>query len=66
LLLVSENDLRCPPIHSDIAFTALRMAGITAEMVRYPEESHVMFVNGRPDRRADRLERILGWFGRYL
>jgi dipeptidyl aminopeptidase/acylaminoacyl peptidase len=66
LLLVSENDLRCPPIHSDIAFTALRMAGITAEMVRYPEESHVMFVNGRPDRRIDRLERILDWFGRYL
>ena len=66
LLLVSENDLRCPPIHSDIAFTALRMAGITAEMVRYPEESHVMFVNGRPDRRIDRLERILDWFDRYL
>jgi dipeptidyl aminopeptidase/acylaminoacyl peptidase len=66
LLLVSENDLRCPPIHSEIAFTALRMAGITAEMVRYPGESHVMFVNGRPDRRIDRLERILDWFGRYL
>jgi dipeptidyl aminopeptidase/acylaminoacyl peptidase len=66
LLLVSENDLRCPPIHSEIAFTALRMAGVRAEMVRYPEESHVMFVNGRPDRRIDRLERILDWFGRYL
>jgi dipeptidyl aminopeptidase/acylaminoacyl peptidase len=66
LLLVSEGDLRCPPIHSEIAFTALRMAGVTAEMVRYPEEFHVMFVNGRPDRRIDRLERILDWFGRYL
>lgn len=66
LLLVSEGDLRCPPIHSEIAFTALRMAGVTAEMVRYPEEYHVMFVNGRPDRRIDRLERILDWFGRYL
>ena len=66
LLLVSEGDLRCPPIHSDIAFTALRMAGVTAEMVRYPGEYHVMFVNGRPDRRIDRLERILDWFGTYL
>jgi dipeptidyl aminopeptidase/acylaminoacyl peptidase len=66
LLLVSEGDLRCPPIHSELAFTALRMAGVTAEMVRYPEEYHVMFVNGRPDRRIDRLERILDWFGRYL
>lgn len=66
LLLVSEGDLRCPPIHSEIAFTALRMAGVTAEMVRYPGEYHVMFVNGRPDRRIDRLERIIDWFGRYL
>jgi dipeptidyl aminopeptidase/acylaminoacyl peptidase len=66
LLLVAEGDLRCPPIHSEIAFTALRMAGVTGEMVRYPGEYHVMFVNGRPDRRIDRLERILDWFGRYL
>jgi dipeptidyl aminopeptidase/acylaminoacyl peptidase len=42
------------------------MAGVTGEMVRYPGEYHVMFVNGRPDRRIDRLERILDWFGRYL
>jgi dipeptidyl aminopeptidase/acylaminoacyl peptidase len=66
LMLVSEGDLRCPPIHSDIAFTALRMAGVTAEMVRYPGEYHVMFVNGRPDRRIDRLQRIIDWFGKYL
>ena len=39
LLLVSEGDLRCPPIHSEIAFTALRMAGVTAEMVRYPGDT---------------------------
>ena len=44
----------------------LRMAGVTAEMVRSPGEYHVMFVNGRPDRRIDRLERIIDWFGRYL
>jgi dipeptidyl aminopeptidase/acylaminoacyl peptidase len=66
LLLVAEADLRCPPIHSEIPFTVLRMAGVTAEMVRYPGESHVMYVHGRPDRRIDRLERILDWFGRYL
>jgi dipeptidyl aminopeptidase/acylaminoacyl peptidase len=66
LLLVAEADLRCPPIHSEIAFTALRMAGKPAEMVRYPGEYHVMYVDGRPDRRIDRLERILTWFGRHL
>jgi dipeptidyl aminopeptidase/acylaminoacyl peptidase len=42
------------------------MAGVNAEMVRYPGEFHVMFVNGRPDRRIDRLERILDWFDKYL
>lgn len=66
LLLVAEGDLRCPPIHSEIAFTALRMAGKKAEMVRYPGEFHVMYTNGRPDRRVDRLERILAWFKEHL
>jgi dipeptidyl aminopeptidase/acylaminoacyl peptidase len=36
------------------------------EMVRYPDEFHVMMQTGRPDRRVDRLERIVDWFERYL
>jgi dipeptidyl aminopeptidase/acylaminoacyl peptidase len=35
-------------------------------MVRYPGESHLMFAFGRPDRRVDRLERIVDWFERHL
>jgi dipeptidyl aminopeptidase/acylaminoacyl peptidase len=35
-------------------------------MVRYPEESHLLMAAGRPDRRVDRLERIVDWFERYL
>jgi dipeptidyl aminopeptidase/acylaminoacyl peptidase len=35
-------------------------------MVRYPDESHTMFIGGRPDRRIDRLERIVAWFRQYL
>ena len=66
LLLQSDSDVRCPPVHSEIAFAILRPRGVTVEMVRYPEESHVMLVNGRPDRRVDRLERIVGWFSEYL
>jgi dipeptidyl aminopeptidase/acylaminoacyl peptidase len=34
--------------------------------VRYPEESHLLLILGRPDRRVDRLERIVDWFERYL
>jgi dipeptidyl aminopeptidase/acylaminoacyl peptidase len=34
--------------------------------VLYPEEHHEMKSYGRPDRRIDRLERIVAWFDRYL
>jgi dipeptidyl aminopeptidase/acylaminoacyl peptidase len=66
LLLQADADLRCPPVHSEIAFAILRPRGVTVELVRYPEESHIMLSNGRPDRRVDRLERILGWFSEHL
>jgi dipeptidyl aminopeptidase/acylaminoacyl peptidase len=66
LLLQADGDLRCPPVHSEIAFAILRPRGVTVEMVRYPEESHIMLSTGRPDRRVDRLERIVGWFTEHL
>jgi dipeptidyl aminopeptidase/acylaminoacyl peptidase len=66
LLLQSEGDLRCPAGQTDIAFTMLRRLGRTVEMVRYPDEFHLTLSMGRPDRRVDRLERIVGWFDRYL
>ena len=66
LLLQADHDVRCPPVHSEIAFAILRQRGVTVEMIRYPEESHIMLAIGRPDRRVDRLERILGWFSTYL
>ena len=66
LLLQAEGDLRCPAGQTEIAFTMLRRLGRTVEMVRYPDEFHVMMETGRPDRRVDRLERIVDWFERYL
>ena len=35
-------------------------------MVRYPDESHYLAGIGRPDRRIDRIERIVGWFTTHL
>jgi dipeptidyl aminopeptidase/acylaminoacyl peptidase len=35
-------------------------------MVRYPGEPHFVAGIGRPDRRVDRMERIVGWFEKYL
>jgi dipeptidyl aminopeptidase/acylaminoacyl peptidase len=66
LFLQAEQDQRCPPAQSELPFTILRSLGRTVEMVRYPDESHIMLISGRPDRRVDRLERIVGWFTGYL
>jgi dipeptidyl aminopeptidase/acylaminoacyl peptidase len=66
LLLHGEADMRCPPSDSEQLFVALRVLGRTVEYVLYPEESHVYLAAGRPDRRIDRMTRVLGWFDRYL
>ena len=66
LLLQCEDDMRCPPVNSEIPFAILKTLGREVEMVRYPGESHVMLILGRPDRRVDRLERIVSWFREHL
>ena len=66
LLLQAENDLRCPPGNSEMVFLILRTLGREVEMIRYPGESHIMLAIGRPDRRVDRIERIVDWFTKHL
>lgn len=66
LLLQAENDVRCPPGNSEMIFNILRTLAREVEMIRYPQESHLMLIIGRPDRRVDRIERIVDWFKRHL
>ena len=66
LLTCGEMDLRCAISQSEEMFGALRLLGKTVELVRFPEESHDLSRNGRPDRRVERLRRIAGWYERYL
>ena len=66
LLTAGEMDLRCAMSQSEELFGALRLLGKTAELVRFPEESHDLSRNGRPDRRVERLKRIAGWYERFL
>lgn len=66
LLLQSEADLRCPPEQSETLFAILRQRGVTTQFVRYPGESHFLAGIGRPDRRVDRMRRIVDWFAKYL
>ncbi len=67
LLIHSEGDLRCPIEQAEQMFVQLRRLGkVEVEMVRFPEESHNLSRSGRPDRRVERLERIVGWFDTHL
>ncbi len=66
LMLQAEADLRCPPQDNEQLFIALRHLGRTVEYVLYPDEPHVYASSGRPDRRIDRMTRMLDWFDRYL
>ncbi len=66
LLTCGEMDLRCAISQSEELFGALRLLGKTVELVRFPEESHDLSRNGRPDRRVERLRRVAGWFERFL
>jgi dipeptidyl aminopeptidase/acylaminoacyl peptidase len=66
LMLQAEQDAVCPPADNEQLFTALRALGRTVEYVLYPEEHHEFKTYGRPDRRIDRLERMLAWFDRHL
>jgi dipeptidyl aminopeptidase/acylaminoacyl peptidase len=66
LMLQAEADIRCPAADNEQLFIALRWLRRTVEYVLYPEESHVYSITGRPDRRIDRMTRMLDWFDRYL
>src|SRR5437667_1589936 len=66
LLTAGEMDLRCAMSQSEELFGALRLLGKTAELVRFPEESHDLSRGGRPDRRVERLKRIVAWYEKYL
>ena len=66
LMLQAESDLRCPAADNEQLFVALRQLGRDVEYVLYPEESHVYASAGRPDRRIDRMTRMLDWFDRHL
>jgi len=66
LMLQSEEDRICPAADNEQFFTALKVLGRDVELILYPDEHHDMKSSGRPDRRIDRMERLLGWFDRHL
>lgn len=64
LLLVGENDLRCPASQAEEFYVGMRRWDrAPAVLVRYPGESHGLT---RPAHRLDRYERTLAWFRHWL
>ncbi|MCV0402965.1 MAG: S9 family peptidase [Chloroflexi bacterium] len=66
LMLQSEEDRICPASDNEQFFTALKVLGREVELILYPDEHHSMKSSGRPDRRIDRMERLLGWFDEHV
>jgi dipeptidyl aminopeptidase/acylaminoacyl peptidase len=66
LMLQAESDLRCPASDNEQFFVALRHLRREVEYVLYPESFHTYATTGRPDRRIDRMERVLAWFETHL
>jgi dipeptidyl aminopeptidase/acylaminoacyl peptidase len=63
LFLCGDQDWNVPLINSEQMYQALKSLGRHTQLVVYPGASHSL---DRPSHRRDRMERYLGWYGRYL
>lgn len=63
LLLCAGNDVNVPCLNSEQLYQALRRLGRSTELVIYPGQGHGLT---RPSFLADRFERSLAWYDRYL
>ncbi len=61
LILHSEQDHRCPIEQAEQFFVALKRLGRETRLIRFPDEGHELSRSGRPDRRLERLDAIIGW-----
>ena len=66
LIIHSEEDQRCPIEQGEQAYVTLKVHGVEAEMVRFPDEPHGLSRAGRTDRRIARLNHILRWMDKFL
>jgi dipeptidyl aminopeptidase/acylaminoacyl peptidase len=63
LFMGGEKDFNVPLSGSEQMYQALRSLGVATELVIYPEQRHSITV---PSYRADRLQRYLAWYEKYL
>jgi dipeptidyl aminopeptidase/acylaminoacyl peptidase len=63
LVVVGERDAECPAPQSYEFWHALKTLGVPAQLIIYAGEGH-LFID--PKHQADRLERTVEWFDKYL
>ncbi len=63
LLVCSEEDWRTPINQCEMYYTALKLRGVEAALVRYPDEAHE--IQGYPSNRVSEINILLGWFARH-
>ncbi len=66
LIVHGEQDDRVPIGQGEQAFMTLKQAGCETEFVRYPGQAHAMLRTGPAAYKLDYLERVVGWFAKYL
>jgi dipeptidyl aminopeptidase/acylaminoacyl peptidase len=66
LLIHAEQDVGCPIGQSEEMAVALQATGCPVELLRVPEEGHLMNLVGRPSRRLARAAAIDRWLDRWL
>jgi dipeptidyl aminopeptidase/acylaminoacyl peptidase len=62
LVLHAEHDYRCPIEQGEQFFAALKLHGVEAQFVRFPEDSHELTRGGKPRNRVEHAKRIADWF----
>lgn len=63
MVLTGEEDYRTPMSESEQYYTALKLLGVPAVLVRVPGEPHG--IRRRPSHHISKMLHILGWFEKY-
>ena len=63
LFMCGEKDFNVPLINSEQMYQALRSLNVPTALVIYPGQFHGL---SKPSYVLDRIERMIGWYGKYL
>lgn len=63
LFMGGQNDFNVPIVGGEQMYQALRTLGVETQLVIYPNSFHGITV---PSYRADRYQRFLGWYDKYV